>query len=143
MRAVLSEMARILQAAVNREPVTVARRVAVLSVFWDTGIQEAPYRRLSGFVLWDRDEYQGWAMGAKRVLSRLLVEHGHQLKECSAQTLLREWAYVIPYASSAQRTAALTRWLNYYNWHRPHSALNYQPPISRAVPPDDLLRLHI
>jgi transposase InsO family protein len=58
------------------------------------------------------------------------------------QTLLREWAYAVPYASSAQRTVALGRWLHYYNWHRLHSALNGQPPISRVVPKDDLLRLH-
>ena len=58
------------------------------------------------------------------------------------QTLLRECAYAVPYASSAHRTAALDRWLHYYNWHRGHSALNHQPPISRAVARDDLLRLH-
>jgi transposase InsO family protein len=58
------------------------------------------------------------------------------------QTLLREWAYAVAYLCSAQRTAALARWLHYYNWHRPHSALNRQPPISRAVRRDDLLRLH-
>jgi transposase InsO family protein len=58
------------------------------------------------------------------------------------QTLLREWAYARPYPSSAHRTAALDRWLHYYNWHRRHSALNRQPPISRVVGSDDLLRLH-
>ena len=58
------------------------------------------------------------------------------------QTLLREWAYAIAYPSSAHRMAALAHWLHYYNWHRRHSALNYQPPISRAVGQDDLLRLH-
>ena len=58
------------------------------------------------------------------------------------QTLLREWAYAVAYSSSAQRTAALVRWLHYYNWHRPHSAINRQPPISRVVGRDDLLRLH-
>jgi len=58
------------------------------------------------------------------------------------QTLLRECAYAVPYASSAHRIAALARWLHYYNWHRGHSALNHQPPISRAVARDDLLRLH-
>jgi len=58
------------------------------------------------------------------------------------QTLLREWAYAVAYSSSALRTAALARWLHYYNWHRPHSALNRQPPISRVVGRDDLLRLH-
>jgi transposase InsO family protein len=58
------------------------------------------------------------------------------------QTLLREWAYAVAYLTSAHRTAALARWLHYYNWHRPHSALNRQPPISRVLARDDLLRLH-
>ena len=58
------------------------------------------------------------------------------------QTLLREWAYGVAYASSAQRAAALARWLHHYNWHRRHSALNGQPPIRRVVASDDLLRLH-
>jgi transposase InsO family protein len=58
------------------------------------------------------------------------------------QTLLREWAYYVAYPSSVYRTAALARWLHYYNWHRRHSALNGQPPISRVVARDNLLRLH-
>ena len=44
------------------------------------------------------------------------------------QTSLREWAYARPYESSAQREAALQPFLHHYNWHRPHSALNRQPP---------------
>ena len=58
------------------------------------------------------------------------------------QTLLREWAYVTAYPSSAHRTAAFSRWLHYYNCHRRHSALNGHPPISRVVGQDDLLRVH-
>ena len=58
------------------------------------------------------------------------------------QTLLREWAYRVPYATSAHRAAALPRWLHYYNWHRRHSALRGQPPISRVASPDNLLSLH-
>jgi len=58
------------------------------------------------------------------------------------QTLLREWAYGVAYLSSTQRTATLERWLHYYNWHRRHTALNGQPPISRVVAADNLLRLH-
>jgi len=48
------------------------------------------------------------------------------------QTLLREWAYAVAYSSSALRTAALARWLHYYNWHRPHSALNRHPPSAES-----------
>jgi transposase InsO family protein len=47
------------------------------------------------------------------------------------QTLLREWAYVRPYESSARRTHALQSWLRAYNSVRPHAALAYQPPCSR------------
>jgi transposase InsO family protein len=51
-------------------------------------------------------------------------------------------AYRFAYPSSAQRTRVLQRWLHYYNWHRRHSALNGQPPISRVLSQDNLLRLH-
>ena len=58
------------------------------------------------------------------------------------RTLLREWAYGAAFPSSAHRTAALGRWLHYYNWHRRHRGLNGVPPISRIVSSDDLLRHH-
>lgn len=47
------------------------------------------------------------------------------------QTLLREWAYAQPYEHSRLRTAALRKYLRYYNEHRPHGSLNSMPPISR------------
>ncbi len=47
------------------------------------------------------------------------------------QTLIREWAYVRPYATSAHRTRALQPWVRAYNVVRPHAALGYQPPRSR------------
>jgi len=59
------------------------------------------------------------------------------------QTLLREWAYGRPYFSSFARQAALPTWLHYYNWHRPHGGIHGRPPISRVVPADNLLSLHI
>jgi transposase InsO family protein len=58
------------------------------------------------------------------------------------KTMLREWAYVMPYATSAQRNRALPGWLHRYNWHRRHDALGGVPPISRVVSRDDLLTLH-
>ena len=57
------------------------------------------------------------------------------------QTLLREWAYRRPYASSAARTRALGAWLHYYNWHRHHSSLAGEPPVSR-LRAANLVRLH-
>jgi transposase InsO family protein len=48
------------------------------------------------------------------------------------QTLEREWAYGLVYASSEHRRRALRYWLNHYNRGRPHSSLGGQPPISRV-----------
>lgn len=59
------------------------------------------------------------------------------------RTMLSEWAYRAAFPSSGHRTAALERWLHYYNWHRRHRGLGGAPPISRLVSRDDLLRHHI
>jgi transposase InsO family protein len=47
------------------------------------------------------------------------------------QTLLSEWAYGRIYGTSAERTAQLPRWLEHYNYRRPHGALGHTPPSSR------------
>ena len=47
------------------------------------------------------------------------------------RTLLDEWAYVRPYQSDDERTAALDDWLHLYNHHRHHTAIG-GPPISRV-----------
>jgi transposase InsO family protein len=47
------------------------------------------------------------------------------------QTLLREWAYRFAYDNSAERTRWLTPYMHFYNYHRSHTALDYNPPISR------------
>ena len=47
------------------------------------------------------------------------------------RTLLDEWAYVRPYASDTERTAAHAEWLHTYNHHRYHTAIG-GPPISRV-----------
>ncbi len=49
------------------------------------------------------------------------------------QTLLRKWAYAVPYADSAQRRAALPPWLRFYNEERPHASLHRQAPLSRLA----------
>ena len=47
------------------------------------------------------------------------------------QTLLREWAYRVPYRSSARRTAALRPYLRFYNHRRPHTSLGRRSPWMR------------
>jgi transposase InsO family protein len=46
------------------------------------------------------------------------------------QTLLREWAYALPYCSSDTRAADLPRWLRHYNHERPHVSLARQSPTA-------------
>jgi transposase InsO family protein len=45
------------------------------------------------------------------------------------QTLLREWAYAIPFRSSETRAADLTRWVAWYNQNRPHASLGRRSPL--------------
>jgi transposase InsO family protein len=47
------------------------------------------------------------------------------------RTMLGGWAYGAIYRSSAERTAALSGWLEFYNWRRPHGALSHKPPGAR------------
>jgi transposase InsO family protein len=47
------------------------------------------------------------------------------------QTLLREWAYRLPYRSSRRRTAALGPYLRFYNHRRPHASLGRRSPWMR------------
>jgi transposase InsO family protein len=58
------------------------------------------------------------------------------------RTLQHEWAYARPFHTSAERIRMLEPWLHYYNEHRRHAALDGQPPISRLVQSDDLLKAH-
>jgi len=49
------------------------------------------------------------------------------------RTLLNGWAYGAVYHTSAERTAALPGWLDFYNRRRPHGSLSHQPPMSRLL----------
>jgi transposase InsO family protein len=48
------------------------------------------------------------------------------------QTLQREWAYALEYASSDARQEALPHWIEHYNERRTHSALGNRPPRARV-----------
>jgi transposase InsO family protein len=49
------------------------------------------------------------------------------------QTLLNEWAYERIYGSSQERAAALSLFLERYNFRRPHGSLGHRPPASRLT----------
>jgi transposase InsO family protein len=79
--------------------------------------------------------------GMRQLHTRPYTPRTNGKAERFIQTLLREWAYRRPYATSATRTRALGGWLHYYNWHRRHSSLHGEPPVSR-LRAANVVRLH-
>ena len=69
--------------------------------------------------------------GVRHIRTRPYRPQTNGKAERFIQTLTREWAYARPYDSSDQRASFLPLYLHDYNFHRPHSALNYLPPSSR------------
>ncbi|CAL2061487.1 MULTISPECIES: IS481 family transposase [Streptomyces] len=49
------------------------------------------------------------------------------------RTLLDEWAYQQPYTSDRERQAVFPDWLDWYNYHRPHTGIGGQTPASRVT----------
>lgn len=80
-------------------------------------------------------------LGIRHIRTRPYTPKTNGKAERFVQTSLREWAYARPYESSAQREAALQPFIHHYNWHRPHSALSHQPPMSRIPAMNNLLKL--
>ncbi|MFD4263383.1 IS481 family transposase [Streptomyces sp. NPDC058534] len=74
-------------------------------------------------------------LGASRKLTRAYRPQTNGKVERFNRTLLDEWAYLRPYTSNTERTAALTDFLHTYNHHRCHTALGGHPPISRVNNP--------
>lgn len=84
------------------------------------------------------------ALGIKQIRTRPYTPQTNGKAERFIQTTIREWAYATEYETSEHRKADLPKWLHRYNWHRPHSALNKNPPISRiGLTGNNLLRTHI
>jgi len=82
-------------------------------------------------------------LGIRHLRTRPYTPRTNGKAERFIQTALREWAYASAFRSSAQRTQALRRWIHHYNWHRPHTALQSQPPISALrLRGNNLLKLH-
>jgi transposase InsO family protein len=80
-------------------------------------------------------------LGIRHIKTKPYTPKTNGKAERFVQTSLREWAYARPYVSSAQREAALQPFLHRYNWHRPHCALNRQPPMSRIPAVSNLVEL--
>lgn len=70
-------------------------------------------------------------LGAAGKLTRAYRPQTNGKVERFNRTLLEEWAYIRPYRSNSERSAALANFLHAYNYHRSHTALGGQPPITR------------
>jgi transposase InsO family protein len=82
-------------------------------------------------------------LGIRHIRTRPYTPRTNGKAERFIQTALREWAYARAYDTSDQRARHLPIFLHRYNWHRPHSGIKLQTPISRlGLTEDNLLRLH-
>jgi transposase InsO family protein len=84
------------------------------------------------------------ALGIVHKFTRAYRPQTNGKAERFIQSALREWAYGWTYQNSAERSAALSRWLHHYNWHRPHSGIGGLVPMSRLPKSrKNLLQVHI
>ena len=72
-------------------------------------------------------------LGIRHLRTRAYRPRTNGKAERFIQTLTRRWAHGRAYTSSAERTAALTAWLDHYNFKRPHGSLSHKPPGSRLT----------
>ncbi len=67
-------------------------------------------------------------LGIRHIRTRPYTPKTNGKAERFIQTMLREWAYAIPFPSSHRRAVDLPRWLAWYNQHRPHASLARRSP---------------
>jgi transposase InsO family protein len=73
------------------------------------------------------------ALGIRHLFTRPYRPRTNGKAERFIRTLLDSWAYKRPYATSAERRAALGAFLTRYNTQRPHRSLNGQTPAERLA----------
>ena len=71
------------------------------------------------------------ALGLKHLRTRAYRPRTNGKAERFIKTLLAGWAYAAVYRSSAERRAALSGWVDWYNTRRPHGSLSHKPPTAR------------
>jgi len=71
------------------------------------------------------------ALGIKHLRTRPYRPRTNGKAERFIRTLTNGWAYGAVYRTSAERSAALAGWLDWYNRRRPHRSLGRKPPLTR------------
>jgi transposase InsO family protein len=72
-------------------------------------------------------------LGMRHLFTRPYRPRTNGKAERFIQTLANRWAYGAIYGSSAERTAALSGWLDHYNFRRRHGSLGHRPPAARLA----------
>jgi transposase InsO family protein len=72
-------------------------------------------------------------LGLRHLFTRPYRPRTNGKAERFIQTLANRWAYGAIYGSSTERTAALSSWLDHYNFRRRHGSLGHQPPAARLA----------
>jgi transposase InsO family protein len=96
------------------------RGITIQRVMTDNG---APYKS-AAWAAWCADHDIG------HLRTRPYRPRTNGKAERFIQTMLREWCYAATYQTSNHRADALPAWLDYYNNHRPHSALGHKTPAN-------------
>ena len=98
-----------------------ARGITVQRVMTDNG---APYRSIVHAVACR-------ALKLNHLRTQAYRPRTNGKAERFIKTLLAGWAYSAIYRSSAERQAALSGWVDWYNTRRPHGSLSHKPPAAR------------
>jgi len=72
-------------------------------------------------------------LGIRHLFTRPYRPRTNGKAERFIQTLTQRWAYGAIYGSSRERTAALSGWLEHYNFRRRHGSLGKRPPAARLA----------
>jgi len=73
------------------------------------------------------------ALGIRHIRTRPYRPRTNGKAERFIRTMLSGWTYGAIYRDSRERTAALSGWLDFYNWRRPHGSLSHKPPGARLA----------
>ena len=81
------------------------------------------------------------ALGVRHLRTRPYRPRTNGKAERFIRTMLAGAVYNgVTYASSGERAAALSGWLEFYNWRRPHGSLAKKPPGARLAELNNLVR---